>query len=128
MTDIELIRNVLRTPECVIGRMVFKDHPEQPFFILERPEVMIPAGHYEVRLTHSPKFGVLMPILCEVPGRSGIRIHPGNWPKDTEGCLIPGFQWQADGSVHLSTDAYKVIYELLARSAGPIWLTVKDAP
>jgi len=51
----------------------------------------IPCGRYEIRLTWSPRFGRDMPQVCDVPGFTGIRIHPGNFERDTDGCLLPGF-------------------------------------
>lgn len=50
----------------------------------------IPYGTYEVRKTWSPKYGREMPEVCDVPGFRGIRIHAGNSPEDTEGCILPG--------------------------------------
>ena len=50
----------------------------------------IPRGVYEVKITYSPRFKQNLPILIGVPGYSGVRIHGGNRPEDTEGCLLPG--------------------------------------
>jgi len=50
----------------------------------------IPAGIYQVDVTFSNRFQKPLPLLLNVPGFSGIRIHPGNTAADTEGCLLPG--------------------------------------
>lgn len=50
----------------------------------------IPAGRYTVDLTYSGRFNRLMPILLDVPGFSGIRLHTGNTAADTEGCPLVG--------------------------------------
>ena len=50
----------------------------------------IPCGTYAVRLTMSPRFDRVMPLVANVPGFTGIRIHAGNDADDTEGCLLVG--------------------------------------
>ena len=50
----------------------------------------IPVGIYTVLLTYSPKYKKVMPLINNVKGYSGIRIHSGNTSKDTEGCLLVG--------------------------------------
>ena len=50
----------------------------------------IPAGTYRLLLTRSPKFGRWLPLLLQVPGFTGIRIHAGNTVADTRGCILPG--------------------------------------
>ena len=53
-------------------------------------ETAIPVGIYTVLLTYSPKYKKVMPLINNVKGYSGIRIHSGNSSKDTEGCLLVG--------------------------------------
>ena len=51
----------------------------------------IPYGTYNVTITYSPRFKRNLPLINNVKGFDGIRIHSGNKPQDTEGCLLPGF-------------------------------------
>ena len=53
-------------------------------------ETAIPTGIYTVLLTYSPKYKKVMPLINNVKGYSGIRIHSGNTAKDTLGCLLVG--------------------------------------
>lgn len=53
-------------------------------------ETAIPTGIYKVFITYSPKYKKNMPLISNVPGYSGIRIHSGNSAKDTEGCILVG--------------------------------------
>src|SRR5262245_21836096 len=51
-------------------------------------QTAIPAGRYSMRLTMSARFGRVLPLLLNVPGFSGIRIHTGNVIDDTDGCIL----------------------------------------
>ena len=85
--------NVKRDPStalATLGTLYIDDQFE--CYTLERPAVQIPAGQYSVEITYSPRFSRPLPLLDSVPGRSDIRIHAGNWPRDTEGCILVGRQ------------------------------------
>lgn len=70
----------------------------------------IPYGTYKVLVTKSPKFNEWLPLLLDVPGFKGIRIHAGNFPKDTQGCILPGWN-TLQGTV---TGSRKALKEIMA--------------
>lgn len=86
-----------------------------PCFTLERPEVQIPTGTYPIELTNSldltcdcgpnQTLSHLLPLLDNVPGRSAIRIHSGNWPRDSNGCILVGLQTNPDSNMILQSRA-----------------------
>jgi len=61
-------------------------------------ETAIPAGTYSVLFTESPKFktrswsifGGVVPVLANVKGFAGIRIHPANTARELLGCIAVG--------------------------------------
>ena len=55
---------------------------------LERVGYQIPALCYQIRVTKSPKFKRLLPIVQNVPQRSGIRFHRGTKPQHSTGCIL----------------------------------------
>ena len=50
----------------------------------------IPTGHYNISITYSPKFKTKLPLVNDVVGFSGIRIHQGNTHNHTSGCILIG--------------------------------------
>jgi hypothetical protein len=70
----------------------------------------IPAGEYPVQITYSPRFKQRMPLLLGVPDFTGIRIHPGNKPEDTEGCILVGMTQTDDDWIGESRKAYQALY------------------
>ena len=55
---------------------------------LENADYLVPALIYRVAVTHSPRFKRLLPVLCQVPNRSGIRFHRGTKPEHSQGCIL----------------------------------------
>jgi hypothetical protein len=86
------------TPTCTFGRLTVDQ--DRAYYTLERPDVQIPPGTYSVEITYSPRFKLPLPLLDSVPGRTDIRIHMGNWPRDTEGCILVGMEKGPDMITH----------------------------
>ena len=94
----------------------------------------IPTGTYRVTLNVvSPKYSKRsqynfckgkVPRLLDVPGYEGILIHIGNYPKDTEGCILVGKNTKV-GAVLDSTNTFRELYSRLILSSSPIKITVK---
>ena len=66
---------------------------------LERVGYQILALFYPIKVTHSPRFKRLLPLVCGVPQteakrreargeRQGIRFHVGTKPEDSTGCIL----------------------------------------
>src|ERR1019366_1208036 len=72
-------------------------------------ETAIPAGTYNIEITFSPHFQRDLPLLDAVPGYGGVRIHPGNSDKDTEGCILTGTTWAGTDFIGNSLTAFNTI-------------------
>ena len=98
---IRLIRNQPQA-SAITGRLVINGR----FFCntLERVGYQIPALCYHVSVTMSPKFKRILPIVQNVPQRSGIRFHRGTKPQHSTGCiLIPADKEKALTDLILNT-------------------------
>jgi hypothetical protein len=69
----------------------------------------IKKGKYDVIINVSNRFKVEMPLLLKVPEFEGIRIHSGNKPEDTLGCILVGETRSLDW-VGSSKKAYKKLF------------------
>lgn len=84
----------------------------------------IPKGTYKVEVTYSPKFKRYLPILLNVKGFSGIRIHSGNTAEDTLGCLLVGFN-KEKGKVLNSRVTSDKLTALLRNTKEEIHITIE---
>ena len=103
-----LIRLIRNQPKgtAITGRLVINGR----FFCntLEHVGYQIPALCYPVRVTMSPKFRRLLPIVQNVPGRSGIRIHRGSKPEHSSGCVLVVGDNKNDNTDNLRPNQYSL--------------------
>ena len=107
-------------------------------YSLERLAVSIPNGRYHVRLTESQraKSGSLwtpdpefrLPLLLNVPGREGIRLHACNQASELLGCIGVGAEISGDMLVHSRPSLIRVVQALdaIERDGGDVWLTISN--
>lgn len=87
----------------------------------------IPKGRYPVIITHSEHFGRDLPLLVNVPGYEGVRIHPGNVPADTLGCVLVGQARSVDQVIN-SRSAFAPLAEKIANALhnnNKVYLTIQ---
>lgn len=110
---------------------------EQIKEIKQKGITAMPTGRYKVVMNvQSPKFSKYkqyefckgyLPRLVDVPGYEGVLIHIGNYPKDTDGCILVGKN-TVKGAVMNSTATFKKLYDILknADEAGEdIYITIE---
>ena len=124
-----LVRNVL-TPGATRGVLFIPKLAQ--VFTLEDPKretkvkgiTCIPAGIYKLALRTQggmtkryagrfPKTHRGMIWLQDVPNFKYVYIHIGNYPEDTEGCVLVG-NLPGKDAVHQSRIAYETIYPTIA--------------
>lgn len=115
------------THHSTVGELTIDKHPEFKVYTLEdvvRPkgikipgQTAIPAGEYVLAVDYSYRFGKFMPHILDVPMFDGIRIHAGNDPSATSGCIVVG---EAVGSdfVGISRQAFLRLWNLVAVNTG----------
>ena len=106
---ITLVRSIANHSEnAIIGHLYI----DGVFFCttLENFDKRIPSGTYSLTLTYSPRFKKKLPLIAPVPKRSGIRIHSGNFSRDSQGCVLVGLR---DGYYTLK-DSRVVLNRLLS--------------
>ena len=127
------------TPERTLGTLRFEDGfvcqtLEDP--VREGPKIYgdtaIPLGTYAVTITRSRKFDKMMPLLHNVPGFGGVRLHCGNNTDDTSGCILVGLgrdaSADADGlQIWDSRDAMNEVQPRIASALAngeEVWLDI----
>ena len=104
MLTIQMTRT-RKSGNAVFGKMVLpfssrpiydRDEKDLTIDTLENALYIIPAGTYPLRRTYSYKFKKLLPLVDEVPDRSGIRILKGA----PDGCFTSGGESGAAPSIY----------------------------
>ena len=87
-----------------------------------KSETAIPKGTYKVIINRSNRFKRLLPLLIDVPGFEGIRIHSGNSNHDTEGCILVG-ETRSKDFIGKSRKAFNALFEKM-KKAESITITI----
>ena len=95
-------------------------------------QTAIPVGTYDLVVDYSIRFKRLMPHVLNVPGFTGVRIHPGNTDHDTEGCILVGWSHTAGTDfIGQSRDAFDALFGKIQdayNAKEPIFLSVVNDP
>jgi hypothetical protein len=117
-------------PLCHVCEDVVRERPGEPVSAWKiKGQTAIPQGRYRIIVTPSSRFQRDLPILVDVDGFTGIRIHPGNTHADTEGCLLPGLS--ASSGVVFQSKAACAVWQAeitTALLAGrEVWIDIRNA-
>lgn len=96
----------------------------------------IPPLRYRCSIYRSPRFKCEVLLVRDVPGFAGVEFHPGNYPWDTQGCLLPGTARDMMHGVPEVRSSRIAWGRLMRKARGAleardeIWLTIamKDPP
>lgn len=95
---------------------------------LERVAVAIPLGRYKIGIHDSPHFGRQMPELLDVPGRSDILVHWGNYPHNSDGCILVGESTDGKtGDIFNTKAEFDTLWRTLLSPASigaGVWITI----
>lgn len=73
-------------------------------------ESAIPYGTYKIIMNMSNRFKRIMPLLLDVKNFAGIRIHSGNKPEHSAGCILVGKN-SIKGGLTESKNYEKLLYD-----------------
>jgi hypothetical protein len=93
MVDIKLTRLTHRN-KSTLGILSIADFEcftlELPWIDNQQNVSCIPAGDYLYKKRFSPSRKATVIELIDVPGRTHIQIHTGNYTRQIKGCILPG--------------------------------------
>jgi len=134
-----------RTPRSTIGTLTIPGNPftcftledqdrglnnKMPLSEIQKAKVFgrtaIPAGRYQVIIDFSDHFGTDMPHILNVPDYGGVRIHSGNVPADTLGCLLVGLDQGTDiiTNSRLAFTSFYMVLKQAIDSGEAVYITI----
>lgn len=88
----------------------------------------IPTGIYDLIVNMSYRFKRPLPLLLNVEGFIGIRIHAGNTSADTEGCILVGMGWDGKSDfISESRVALNLLMSKMADAGSLITISIENA-
>lgn len=93
----------------------------------------IPVGRYKLIVNYSARFKKALPLLLDVEGFTGVRIHSGNTDADTEGCILVGDELTPEGDAikgGTSRPAFDRLFGEIQAALGvneDIWVTLENS-
>ena len=85
----------------------------------------IPPGEYRLSLEFSNRYQRIMPRILDVPGYKGVLIHWGNYPKDTEGCILVGhYNPSLENMITSSRKTFDILFDKLSAKKGELMVAV----
>ena len=127
-----LVKNItlnrLRNGNATYGHLSVEtvNHGIFKFTTIENKTARIQKGTYTMRFTHSPRFKYDTLELINVPKRTGIRIHPANFPHDIQGCIGIGLYntlEEIPNMLHNSRQSTEILETLLRHGEHQITIT-----
>jgi hypothetical protein len=99
----EILIDTKMYEDCTLGRLFYKDFQcytlELPWLDNLKKVSCVPAGTYSAKKYTSAKHGCVI-LLDNVPNRSFIEVHAGNYTSQIQGCCLVG-----DGIKHVNADS-----------------------
>lgn len=86
-------------------------------------QTAIPSGTYKIILNWSNRFQRIMPLLLDVTGFEGIRIHNGTTAANTAGCILVG-ENSIVGQLTESREIFYRLFNILNKTIEPIEIII----
>ena len=114
-----VINRVQKYSKSIIGELFINDEffcytLELPYRSNKNFKSCIKAGHYQGEIVYSQKFGTKVIRFDDKNNRKNILIHYGNFPEDTDGCIIAGDRY----SKNVVGNSRKTLEKLIDRLRG----------